>query len=164
MKELSFDMLDFDYGDDWTEKIDDVKKKMEPVFEQFEVYLKGRKLKKKTVQKKVQFVAFFLFEFLYIYGDVENISEVDEDIIRTFLGNWYIRKFMNPNMTEIRGFLNAIADFYTFLHKNDLMYSTDTIKEVCKDKKWFERRLETYFRVNGAAFENWIDEYNYDFM
>lgn len=168
MKELTDDMLEFEYGEDgWDQKIDDNREKMEPVFVEFGEYLKGKNLKEKTVHKKVQMVYFFLFDFLYIYGSADSVIDVDEETIRTFLGNWYIRKFMNPNISEMRDFLNAITDFYRFLKKRGLMGyfgDIDEIVETCKDKKWFEMRLNTYFNADEDDFEMWIDEYNYDFF
>lgn len=164
MNKVTFEMLNFDYGDDWSENIDENVKKMAPVFQGFEEYLKRRNLKELTVQKKVQSISFFLFNYLYIYDSVDSVLEVDEITIRTFLGNWYIRKFLNPNMTEIRVFLNAIKDFYTFLKKLDLFDDINDIKEACKDKNWYQMRLETYYNSHGAAFESWIQEYNYDFL
>lgn len=164
MEELTSKLFDFELCDDLPEGKKDNYEKMKPAFEQFEQYLISKGLKENTVQKKVHMVLFFIFDFLYVYGDGESILFLSDDTIRSFLGNWYIRKFMQPNMTEIRGFLNAIADFFTFLKKNDLI-DTESLKEIkdtCKDKDWFEMRLSTYFQTDTDGFRDWIDEYNYD--
>lgn len=155
-------MFNFDLGDDLPEGQQVNCLKMKPVFHQFGEYLKKKGLKKETVQKKVQMVVLFIFEFLYVYSSVDNVFFIDGDTIRTFLGNWYIRKVMNPRMKEIRGFLNAIADFFTFLKKKDLIFKEDLqeLKETGKDKEWFEIRLATYFQFQWSDFQEWIEEYN----
>ncbi len=103
-------------------------------------------------------------DYLFVYDDALNILEVSGDTIRTFLGNWYIRKFMNPRISEIKSFLRAISDFFTFLTERDFISKEELseIKEVCKDTQWFDMRIKTYFDAHGDDFYEWIQEYNYD--
>ncbi|MDK2897286.1 MAG: hypothetical protein PWP04_1406 [Candidatus Atribacteria bacterium] len=102
--------------------------------------------------------------YLFVYDDAMSILEVSGDTIRTFLGNWYIRKFMIPKISEIKSFLRAISDFFTFLQKEGFIFKKqlNEIKEVCKDIAWFEMRLQTYFDAQDDEFYKWIQEYNYD--
>ncbi|MFO7929318.1 MAG: hypothetical protein R6U35_06605, partial [Candidatus Humimicrobiaceae bacterium] len=89
-----------------------------------------------------------------------------EDTIRKFLGNWYIRKFFSPNISEIKSFLRAISDFFTFVQKEEFISKEDLseIKDTCRDIQWFEMRLRTYFEVSREEFYQWIQEYNYDYF
>lgn len=102
--------------------------------------------------------------YVFVYEDLRNILEVYEDSIRKFLGNWYIRKFMDPNISTIKSFLKSISDFYTFLEEKGFISNEELseIKEVCNDKSWFEMRLKTYFEAEDDDFYEWIEEYNYD--
>ena len=47
-------------------------------------------------------VAFFIMDYLFVYDNATSVLEVDGDTIRRFLGNWYIRKFINPKISEIK--------------------------------------------------------------
>lgn len=134
------------------------------IFDQFENYLKAKGMKEKNAEKLTNRASFFIMDYLFTYSFITNILAVDEDIIRVYLGNWYIRKFMNPTLKEIYASLRAISRFYTFLQKEDYMCKEDLeeIKSVCKDKKWFEMRLKIYFDADREEFFDWIEEYNYD--
>jgi len=135
------------------------------VFDCFHEYLKDKGLKESTVDKRTDRVLFFIMNYLFVYDDATSILDVYDDTIRKFLGNWYIRKFWDPKMSEIKSFLRAISDFYTFLQKEDFISKGDLreIKEVCRDKAWFEMRLRTYFESEGNDFYEWLEEYNYEY-
>lgn len=165
MTEINFknlERVEIEDLDDWREK---QWEQSEIVFKGFNNYLLDKGLKESTANLKTSMAAFFVMEFLFVYcDDIECILEVDKDEIRTFLGNWYIRKTMSPRVSQINQFLKAISDFYTFLHKKGFLDKTDLkdIKETCKDKEWFAERLQSYFDADEDDFEDWLMEYNYD--
>jgi hypothetical protein len=135
------------------------------VFDHFHEYLLNRGLKEETADDRTQRVIFFVMDYLFVYRDVESILEVSADTIRMFLGNWYIRKFLDPKISEIKFFLRAILDFYKFLLKEDIVSEADLeeMEGVCKDIPWFEMRLKTYFEADDdEEFREWLQEYNYD--
>lgn len=140
-------------------------KRSKIVFDHFSEYLKTKGLKEDTVDERTNRVIFFIMNYLFVYDDrIESVIEVSGDTIRTFLGNWYIRKFLTPTMPEIKKFLRAILDFFIFLEKENLVSEADVeeITAVCKDLPWFEMRLRTYFEAEDDEFYAWIQEYNYD--
>lgn len=134
------------------------------IFEKFYEHLKNKGLKESTTNKQAGMTGYFIMNYLFIYDDLLNILEVSGNIIRKFLGNWYMRKFFAPRLPEIKSFLKAISDFFTFLNQEGFISEEhlNEIKEVCRDKAWFEMRLETYFESNDENFYKWIQEYNYD--
>jgi len=107
---------------------------------------------------------FFVMDYLFVYDDATSILEVSGDTIKTFLGNWYIRKNWNPSIKEMKSLLRALSDFFTFLYKKGFMDKEELneIKKVCKDTAWFEMRLKTYFESDKDEFYEWLQEYNYD--
>jgi len=135
------------------------------IFDHFYEYLKNKGLKESTASRRTEMATFFIMDYLFVYDNVMSILEVSGDTIRTFLGNWYIRKFMSPSMPDIKSYLECISDFFTFLNEKSFISQEklSKIKEVCKDKAWFEMRLKTYFESRGDDFYEWIEEYNYDF-
>jgi len=140
-------------------------KRSKIIFDRFYEYLKNKGLKESTAGKRTEMAAYFIMDYLFVYDDAMNVLEVSGDTIRAFLGNWYIRKFMNPKISEIKSFLKAVSNFFTFLQKNDFIPKEQLkeIRAVCKDTAWFEMRLKTYFDAQGDDFYEWIQEYNYDF-
>jgi len=138
-------------------------KRSEIVFDEFYNYLKGKGLKEGTCNERVNEVAFFVMDYFFVYHDEISMLDVDGGTIRTYLGNWYIRKFWNPSVKGIKSRLKAISDFYTFLHSLNFIDKEELqdIKLTCKDMAWFEMRLKTYFEADEEAFRDWLDEYNY---
>jgi hypothetical protein len=139
-------------------------KRSKIIFDHFYESLKNEGLKENTAGKRTDMAAYFIMNYVFVYEDLMNILEVSGDTIRKFLGNWYIRKFMSPKMSQIKSFLRSISDFFTFLRDEGFITDEDSneIKAVCKDTAWFEMRLKTYFEAQGGDFYEWIQEYNYD--
>ena len=140
-------------------------KKSKIIFDHFYEYLKNKGLKESTAGKRTGMAAFFIMDYLFVYDDAMNILDVSGDTIRTFLGNWYIRKFMNPSISGIKSHLKSISDFFTFFKEKGFISKghLSEIKKVCRDNPWFEMRLRTYFEAENDDFYEWIQEYNYDF-
>ncbi|MDO9535841.1 MAG: hypothetical protein Q7J85_11045 [Bacillota bacterium] len=163
--ETCFERLNIDDCDDWKKE---QWEQSSVLFDAFFKYLKEEKgLKEEIAGQKTNMAVFFVMDFLFVYYDAaEDIRNVDDYAIKTFLGNWYIRKFMSPKVTEMNKFLRAIADFYTFLQKRGFIGKDclREIKETCKDKEWFAQRLKSYFDTTEDEFEDWIDEYDYRMM
>ncbi len=134
------------------------------VFDEFEEYLRKKNYSDKLVQRQLEYSSFFVMSYFFVYEDVLSVLETDDSTIRKFLGNWYIRKNMSPNLKEMMEILSALFDFFEFLFTRELITDEqfEIIKQVCIDKVWFENRLKTYNTSDIKNFKAWIDEYNYD--
>lgn len=134
------------------------------VFDVFEEYLRNKNYNDKMVQRQLEYSSFFVMSYFFVYEDVLSVLETDDTTIRKFLGNWYIRKNWSPNLKEMKEILSALFDFFEFLCKRELITDEqfETIKQVCKDKEWFEYRLKTYKTTDKKGFRTWIEEYDYD--
>ena len=163
LKRAHFECIKEDNSDEEDEK---QWKHSKIIFEKFNEYLKNKGLKETTADNRTGKVEFFVMDYLFVYDDAMSILEVYDDTIRRFLGNWYIRKFMDPKISSIKSYLKAISNFFEFIYKEGFITKEHlmAIKEVCKDKEWFDMRLKTYFEADGEEFHEWIEEYNYDFF
>lgn len=165
MKKIKSEHFECIKEDNSEEEYEKQWKRSQIIFDCFYEYLnKNKGLKESTAGKRAEMAAYFVMDYLFVYDDASNILGVSGDTIRTFLGNWYIRKFLNPRKSEMKDFLRAISDFFTFIRNEGFITDEDLkeIKDVCKDFAWFEMRLGTYFAAEGDEFYEWIEEYNYD--
>ncbi len=164
MEEIKTEHLECIKEDNSEEENEKQWKRSKIVFDRFYEYLKNKGLKESTAGKRTEMAAFFIMNYVFVYDDAMNILEVSGETIRKFLGNWYIRKFMNPSMANIKSYLESISNFFAFLNEKGFISKGELseIKEVCKDKAWFEMRLKTYFEAEGDDFYEWIEEYNYE--
>ncbi len=134
------------------------------VFEEFRKYLSGKNYKDKLIERQLGYSSYFMMNYFFVYADEMSVLGTDDTTIRKFLGNWYIRKNWTPKFKEMKEILSALFDFFEFTYKNDFITSAqfEKIKQVCKDKEWFENRLKTYKTAEGDDFRMWIEDYNYD--
>jgi hypothetical protein len=134
------------------------------VFDEFRKYLSEKNYKEELIERQLGYSSFFVMNYFFVYEGKMSVLETEEITIRTFLGNWYIRKNLSPNFIEMKEFLSALFDFFEFIQHKEFITNEqlEKIKQVCKDKNWFEHRLKTYKTAEGNAFKKWIDEYNYD--
>jgi hypothetical protein len=134
------------------------------VFDEFGKYLSKKNYKEELIERQLGYSSFFVMNYFFVYEDLLTVLETDDTTIRKFLGNWYIRKNWSPTFKEMKEILSALFDFFEFIHQKEFITNDqfEKIKQVCKDKHWFENRLKTYKTADGNAFKKWIDEYNYD--
>ena len=94
------------------------------------------KLKSKTLDKHISNISFFYESYLHQYEEM-HLLDVEGATIEDFLGNWYIRKVLSSNKSEIVGILTSFKKFYKFLL--DQGYIThDQYEEIlaeCKNPK-----------------------------
>ena len=134
------------------------------VFDEFRKYLSSKNYKDELIERQLGYSSYFMMNYFFVYDNEMSILATNETTIRTFLGNWYIRKNWSPNFKEMKEILSALIDFFEFTYKNEFITieQFEKIKQVCKDKNWFENRLKTYKTTNTEGFRKWIEEYNYD--
>ena len=134
------------------------------VFDELKKFLSSKKYKDALIERQLGYSSFFVMNYFFVYADELSILETDDTTIRKFLGNWYIRKSGSPKFKEMKEILLALFDFFEFVCEREFISigQFEKIKQVCKDKDWFENRLKTYKTTDREGFSKWIDEYNYD--
>ena len=161
MKKENFECIKEDNSE---EEIDKQWKNSKAIFEEFEKYLNEKEFKDDLIKRQLGYSSYFVMNYFFVYADELSILETDDTTIRRFLGNWYIRKNWAPKFKEMKEILSALFDFFEFIYLKGFITieQFEKIKQVCKDKDWFENRLKTYKTANGEIFKEWINEYNYD--
>lgn len=117
-----------------------IRKENRKLLKGFRQYLASRKLSKKTIDKHVSNIEFYINEFL-LY---EEPLKANEGVNRLdyFLGYWFIRKAMWASVSSIKENITSLKHFYTFMYeigeidKEELVEMKEEIKES-KDE-WLE--------------------------
>ena len=100
---------------------------------EFTNWLQDANLSKKTIDRHISNVDFYINEFL-LYEDATAAKDGALDI-GFFLGYWFIKKAMWASTASIKSNAASLKKFYTFLHqrgavkKKDLDLLKETIKE-----------------------------------
>ena len=108
-----------------------------PLLEDFEQWLAGKGLAKKTIKRHTENIDFYINDYL-LYDDAVPASEGVISVLM-FFGYWFPRKAMWASPTSVREISASLKKFYTFMHKtgqidaDDLAELKETIKEGMPD-------------------------------
>ena len=106
----------------------------------FTRYLENKKISKKTVDKHINNINFYINDFL-LYESPEKASD-GVNQLNYFFGYWFIRKAMWASPASIKENITSLKHFYTYMNKigqvteEDILDMQEEIKES-KDE-WIE--------------------------
>ena len=106
------------------------------VFDEFEKYLSNKNYKDELIERQLGYSSYFVMNYFFVYEDNTSVLATDDTTIRTFLGNWYIRKSWSPNFKEMKETLSALFDFFELQcsKKFVTIEQVEKITQVWKDK------------------------------
>lgn len=89
-----------------------------------------------------------------------NILDELPGIVRRFAGNWYIVNTIEPNLAELTGKLQGIAEFYRYLHIQGLVSAAQLawMEAECADNAFYGRRIESFLALSGDDYLAWERE------
>lgn len=117
----------------WEKDCKRIKEQNAILLNQFADVLKKQGLKKKTIDKHVKNIDFYINHFL-LYEDA---TEPENGLysVSMFLGYWFIKKAMWANPSAIKNNASSLQKFYAFMlesgkiEKDDYQELKDTIKQ-----------------------------------
>lgn len=110
-----------------------IREENESLLNDFEKWLSDKKLSKKTIDKHVSNVDFYINDFLLYEDAIEPADGVSS--IGMFLGYWFIRKAMWASKSTIKQNAASLKKFYEFMlerrkiAKESFEYLKERIKE-----------------------------------
>ena len=110
-----------------------IREENESLLNDFKKWLSDKKLSKKTIDKHVSNVDFYINDFLLYEDAIEAADGVSS--IGMFLGYWFIRKAMWASKSAIKQNAASLKKFYEFMlerrkiAKESFEYLKETIKE-----------------------------------
>jgi len=128
------------------EDLEKVLKENGKLLEAFVEYLHKKNLKEKTIRKHFVNVELFLNHFLpynayYSDNEVPNVYDGVAEL-DTYFGNWYIRKYLFSNVTNLKESITSIKKFYQFLYEEGKLskFDFEILKNEIKTSKdeWIE--------------------------
>lgn len=101
----------------------------------FTRYLESKKVSKKTIDKHVNNINFYINDFL-LYESPERACE-GVNQLNYFLGYWFIRKAMWASPTSIKENITSLKHFYTYMNRIGQVTEEELLdmKEQIKESK-----------------------------
>jgi site-specific recombinase XerD len=132
-----------------------IRKANEKLLDEFEAWLKAAGLSKKTINKHVGNLDFYLNEFL-LYDEATEAKDGAGDV-GMFLGYWFIRKAMWASQSSIRSNTTSLKKFYTFMHEKGLIKKEELTDLKQRIKEEMPEWLATLQRYDDPSVENvWL--------
>jgi hypothetical protein len=123
------------------------------LLEKFRNYLERKKYSKKTVEKHLTNINFYINEFL-LYEEIITPQEGIYHVNR-FLGDWFIRKALWSSKNYIKQYITSLKHFYTFLTQLGEVedWALDELKKEIREHK--DDWLATMQKYDDAAGGLW---------
>ena len=93
-----------------------IRKENEALLSAFEIWLSSTNLARKTIDRHISNVDFYINEFLLYEDSIKAADGMDE--IGMFLGYWFIKKAMWANKAAIKKNAASLKKFYQYLFED----------------------------------------------
>ncbi len=142
----------FDY-EDYEKECRKIRAENENLLADFLVWLRGKGLSEKTVQKHYENVYFYVDQYL-LYEDATPAAE-GVNFANDFLGYWFIRKAMWASEASIRANATSMKKFYTFMLEDQQLIEKDELDELKNDiKEMMPEWIATLKRFDDPNIED----------
>ena len=119
--------------ENWEEECEVVRKENGALLEKFEKWLADKGLKGKTIRNHVGNVDFYINEYLLYYDPVTRPGHGISAILG-FFEDWFPRKALWANPTNVKSMAASIKKFYQFLVEQG-MVENDDVQELKEEIK-----------------------------
>lgn len=138
-------------------KIKEIQAANEKYIKEFNNWLEQKKLSKKTIINHINNVELFIDDYLIYY----ELKKMDEGItyIDNFLGDWYIRKCMWSNSSNLKTTAASIKKFYecmmelNYIEKEKYELLKNTIKDGIPS--WIEE-MDDYNNFDDDFYDDYF--------
>lgn len=87
-----------------------------------------------------------------------NLFEEVPGNVRRFAATWYIVNTLEPNSTELSGYLCGIRALYRYLGTQQLISPEflQMIEDECAATVWYEERILSFWQITGDGYREWL--------
>ena len=111
----------------YEKECEEIRKENETLLSDFETWLSSKKFVRKTIDRHLSNVDFYINEFLLYEDAIKAADGMDE--IGLFLGYWFIKKAMWSNTAAIKENAASLKKFYQYLYE-DGKITKDSLQEM----------------------------------
>lgn len=116
----------------WEKNVEQNHKRNKQFINEFEEWLKGKKLVNKTIRKHISNADLYINDYLNYY-DVEKMED-GINSVHGFLGGWFIEKCLWSSRNSIKETAASIKKFYECMSEKEYVTKED-YKLLCREIK-----------------------------
>ena len=117
-KQIIIDLKSKEEEMDYDAWVEEISKANNKIIDEFEQFLKTKKLSKKTINRHIDNVGFFANYYLTSYSYCGTIFDGYKDF-GDFFGYWLITKYLGISKSFMTAMITTMKKFYTFLFLKD---------------------------------------------
>jgi hypothetical protein len=102
---------------------------------------------------------YFIQNFLVDFKGY-NLFDERPGIVRQFAGNWYIVNTLEPDISELAGYLEGVGAFYRFLRSGGFISAEylQLIEQECADRDYYASRIDSFWDIKVDGYFAWERE------
>lgn len=99
---------------------------------------------------------YFLREFAIDHCR-DNIFSLPQGRVRSFAGNWYIIKTIEPNRSELSEILQGVEEFYRYCFDKGRITASafQEISTDCAQLDYYEERINSFWEMTSDGYQGW---------
>ncbi len=155
--EIEFEHDDFDFSD--MEEELRVDERCQALLKRFYLHLQGSGCETRHASDLAFRADYFLRDYLLDFAR-QNVVRPQPGIVRRFAATWFITHTLDPEMAVLERHLEAIRQFYRFLHSQHLISAEELamIEDEAGQEAYYRQRIESFLAITGDGYIAWEAE------
>lgn len=155
--EIEFEHDDFDFSD--MEEELRVDERCQALLQRFYLHLHTTGLEVQQASDLAFCADYYVRDYLLDFAR-QNVVRPQPDIVRRFAATWFITHTLDPEMTVLERHLEAIRQFYRFLHSQHLISAEELamIEDEAGQEAYYRQRIESFLAITGDGYIAWEAE------
>lgn len=155
--EIEFEHDDFDLG-----SIEDeirVDERCQELLKRFYLHLIARGMTPERASELAFSADLYVRDYLLDFAR-QNVVRPQPGIVRRFAATWFAVHTLDPEMSVLERHLEAIAEFYGYLHRQHLISAEELrfVQEEAAQKEYYRQRIERFLGIVGDGYFAWEAE------
>jgi len=162
MSELNFQNIEFEHDDfDFSDLEEELRvdKSCRSLLNSFYTDLLVRGLDKQVASDLAFCADYYLRDYLLDFSR-QNVIRPKPGIIKSFAGNWFIARNLNPEFDALITHLKAVDELYRYLHIQHYI-SVEELEYLLFEAyqvEYYKMRIDSFLAINGDGFFEWDQE------
>ena len=151
---IEFEHDDFDFSDLEEElRVDD---RCRSLLNSFYADLLARGVDEQVASDWAFCADYYLRDYLLDFSR-QNVIRPKPGIVKSFAGNWFITRNLNPEIDALEKHLKAVDELYRYLQKQHYITAEELgylLSEIWR-LDFYKKRIDSFLAINGDGFLEW---------
>jgi len=151
---VEFEHDDFDFSDLEEElRVDD---RCRSLLNSFYADLLSRGIDEQTASNWAFCADYYLRDYLLDFSR-QNVLRPRPGVVKSFAGNWFITRHLNPEIDALTNHLKAVDELYRYLQTQQYI-TTEELEYLLSETgqiDYYRNRIDSFLAINGDGFLEW---------